>query len=129
MSELLDIVIGDEVAGPEGLAQGPASRIGVKSSDAPQGQPHTSPGQSEMASAMQRRPGSTAGAVFEALKGRHNHTRSCFALSGLRSTSSDVPWGVAALCPRLICDCPFGAKKSCVETNASREWNDSRQRP
>ena len=58
MSELPDIVIGGEVAGPEGLAQGPASRIGVKSSDAPQGQPHTSPGQSEMASAMQRRPGS-----------------------------------------------------------------------
>ncbi len=40
-----------------------------KSSDALQGHPQTSPGQSELASAMQRRPGSMGGAVLEALKG------------------------------------------------------------
>jgi hypothetical protein len=64
-----------------------------------------------MASAMQRRPGAEVIAVFEALKGRHNLTRRCFALSGLGDTSSVVSWGGAALCPRLVCGCPFGAKE------------------
>ncbi len=51
--------------------------------------------------------------------GERGSVFSC-ALSGLKTSLGTVSWGGAALCPRLVYCCPFGANMRCLDTTWTR---------